>query len=43
MKIVLFDIDGTILHSGGAGRLAMIQTFNELFNIPNGFDGISMA
>ena len=43
MKVVLFDIDGTILHSGGAGRLAMIQAFEEMFGISNGFDGISMA
>lgn len=43
MKLVLFDIDGTILHSGGAGRLAMIQTFYELFDVSDGFDGISMA
>ncbi|HDL18872.1 MAG TPA: HAD family hydrolase [Bacteroidetes bacterium] len=43
MKIVLFDIDGTLLHSGGAGKNAMMQTFEELFRIKNGFAGISMA
>lgn len=43
MKIVLFDIDGTLLHSGGAGKNAMVQTFEELFHIKDGFNGISMA
>lgn len=43
MKVVLFDIDGTLLHSGGAGRMAMIQAFQELYGISNGFEGISMA
>ena len=43
MRVVLFDIDGTLLHSGGAGRFSMIQTFEEIFGIKNGFNGISMA
>jgi phosphoglycolate phosphatase len=43
MKPILFDIDGTLIHTGGAGRLAMIQAFEEIFGITNGFGGISMA
>lgn len=43
MRIVLFDIDGTLLHSGGAGRYSLIQAFEELFGVKNAFEGISMA
>lgn len=31
MKIVLFDIDGTLLRSGGVGRIAMEQALNSVF------------
>jgi phosphoglycolate phosphatase len=31
MRIVLFDIDGTILRSGGVGRLAMERALKEVF------------
>lgn len=31
MKIVLFDIDGTILRSDGAGRAAMVGALREVF------------
>ncbi|MFQ5593814.1 MAG: HAD family hydrolase [Anaerolineae bacterium] len=30
-KLVLFDIDGTLLDSGGAGRRAMIMAFQNVF------------
>jgi phosphoglycolate phosphatase-like HAD superfamily hydrolase len=30
-RLVLFDIDGTILHSNGAGRRAMIAALREIF------------
>ena len=43
MKVVLFDIDGTILWSDGAGRRAVTQALEEVFGtaIPQGheFDG----
>jgi phosphoglycolate phosphatase-like HAD superfamily hydrolase len=32
MKMFLFDIDGTILLSGGAGKLAFDKVFLDLFN-----------
>ena len=32
---VLFDIDGTLLLAGGAGMLAINQTFREMFGIEN--------
>lgn len=31
MKLVLFDIDGTILHGGGAGRRAINRALVEIF------------
>jgi phosphoglycolate phosphatase-like HAD superfamily hydrolase len=38
---VLFDIDGTILRTGGAGRRTMNQIFGELWGVENAFDGIT--
>ncbi len=43
MKLLLFDIDGTLLHSGGAGRRAMDKAFEELYGIADAFRGIEMA
>ncbi|UCH44837.1 MAG: HAD family hydrolase [Nitrospiraceae bacterium] len=42
-KLVLFDIDGTLVHTGGAGTRAMNLAFHILFGIENAFEGISMA
>ena len=42
-KLVLFDIDGTLLLSGGAGKRALTRTFEELFGVVDGFDGIPVA
>ena len=33
-KLLLFDIDGTLLLAGGAGKVALEQAFQELFGIP---------
>ncbi|MCH8993654.1 MAG: haloacid dehalogenase-like hydrolase [Chloroflexi bacterium] len=35
--IVLFDVDNTLLYSGGAGSLAMRRAFHELYGIEDGF------
>jgi phosphoglycolate phosphatase-like HAD superfamily hydrolase len=43
MKLVLFDIDGTLIDSGGAGTRSLNLAFRELFSINNAFNGISMA
>ena len=43
MKFVLFDIDGTLIDSGGAGSRALDSAFEELFSIKNAFSTISMA
>lgn len=42
-KILLFDIDGTLLLSGRAGYRALTRTFEELFGVPRGFDDIPVA
>lgn len=33
--LLLFDIDGTLLLSGGCGRIALEKAFEEIFGIPN--------
>jgi phosphoglycolate phosphatase-like HAD superfamily hydrolase len=43
MKFVLFDIDGTLIDSGGAGVRALNMAFHEMFAISEAFRGISMA
>jgi phosphoglycolate phosphatase len=43
MKLLLFDIDGTILDSGGAGTRSLALAFEELFSITDAFAGITMA
>lgn len=40
IQLVLFDIDSTIMNTGGAGRRAMERAFGELYGIRNAFDGI---
>src|SRR5471032_1232654 len=41
--LILFDIDGTLVLTGGAGGRAMTLAFEELFAIPDAFQGIPMA
>ncbi|MEO8255933.1 MAG: HAD family hydrolase [Acidobacteriota bacterium] len=41
-KVVLFDIDGTLVLTGGAGQRAMALAFEDLFAIPNAFQHIEM-
>ncbi|NTU43344.1 MAG: HAD hydrolase-like protein [Nitrospirales bacterium] len=43
MKLILLDIDGTIMDSGGAGMRSLDIAFSELFSIPEAFKGIAMA
>lgn len=40
MKILLFDIDGTLMLSGGAGRRAIDRAFFDLHGITGAFEGI---
>lgn len=43
MRLILFDIDGTLIDSGGAGTRSLDLALKELFSVENGFYGISMA
>jgi phosphoglycolate phosphatase-like HAD superfamily hydrolase len=43
MRLILFDIDGTLIDSGGAGVRSLDLALKELFSVENGFYGISMA
>jgi len=43
MYAVLFDIDGTLLQSGGAGHLAFAETFREIFQLAEIPSSISFA
>ncbi len=40
MRLVLFDIDGTLLLSGGAGLRALERTFLELYEVPDAGAGL---
>jgi len=40
LKILLFDIDGTLMLSGGAGRRAIDRAFNDFYGITDAFEGI---
>jgi phosphoglycolate phosphatase-like HAD superfamily hydrolase len=42
-KLVLFDIDGTLINSGEAGTRALNNSFQQVFSINNAFAGIRMA
>jgi phosphoglycolate phosphatase len=41
-EIVLFDIDGTLIHGGGAGSRAMTEAFDDVFRVPGAFEGVPM-
>jgi phosphoglycolate phosphatase-like HAD superfamily hydrolase len=43
MRLILFDIDGTLIDSGGAGTRSLNNAFQELFSLENAFHGIRMA
>ena len=42
-RLILFDIDGTLVLTGGAGARAMACAFDELFGVANAFQTIAMA
>src|ERR1700674_5333194 len=42
-RVVLFDIDNTLLYSGGAGSFAMNRAFNELFGVSDGFARVEFS
>jgi phosphoglycolate phosphatase len=42
-QLVLFDIDGTLVLTGGAGKRGMSRAFEALFGIPDAFSAVSLA
>jgi len=42
-RYVLFDIDGTLINPGGAGRRSVTRVFYEMFSIHDAFAGARMA
>lgn len=43
MHVLLFDIDGTLIRSGGAGKLAMESALQNEFRVPELIDRVSYA
>jgi beta-phosphoglucomutase-like phosphatase (HAD superfamily) len=43
VKVVLFDIDGTLVLTGGAGARAMTRAFADVFGVRDGLSGVSLA
>ncbi|NOY60525.1 MAG: HAD hydrolase-like protein [Calditrichaeota bacterium] len=43
LKVLLFDIDGTLILSGGAGLRAINEAFLRLFDVPNAFANVRLA
>lgn len=42
-RVILFDIDNTLLYSGGAGSHAMNVAFQQLYGVTNGFARIEFS
>ena len=42
-RLVLFDIDGTLIRTHGAGVRAFAATFDEVFNLPQATETLSFA
>ena len=42
-RILLFDIDMTLLYSGGAGSLSMRRAFHQLYGIEDGFKRVEFS
>ena len=43
IRLVLFDIDGTLVHTGGAGTKAFSQTFSHAFGRHHGVERVKFA
>jgi phosphoglycolate phosphatase len=43
IRLVLFDIDGTLIHTGGAGVRAFAKVFATEFNATEGFERLKFA
>lgn len=42
-RLLIWDIDGTLMHCKGLGRRALNRTFEEFFGIEGAFDQVSLA
>ena len=42
-RVLLFDLDGTLVSTGGAGRRAMIAAMVEVFDAADAFEGFNFA
>jgi phosphoglycolate phosphatase-like HAD superfamily hydrolase len=42
-RIILFDVDNTLLYTGGAGSLAMRRAFERLYGIEDGFRRVEFS
>jgi len=42
MKLLLFDIDGTLVRTAGVGRRSMERSFEKIYGVKNGFHNIEM-
>ena len=43
MRIILFDLDGTLVDTGGSGRRAVTAAFAEVYGHPDAFRGIPFS
>ena len=43
IRLVLFDIDGTLVHTGGAGTMAFAHTFSHFFGLHHGAERMRFA
>src|SRR3979490_1248942 len=43
ISLLLFDIDGTLVLTGGAGRRAMSLAFEDVLGVRDAFQGLPMA
>jgi phosphoglycolate phosphatase len=43
VRLVLFDIDGTLVHTGGAGVKAFAKVFATEFNVPDGVERMKFS
>lgn len=43
IRLVLFDIDGTLVHTGGAGTKAFSRTFSHCFGLHHGAERMKFA
>lgn len=41
--LLLFDIDGTLVLTGGAGKRAMRRTLSDVFGVKDGLSGVNFA